>query len=425
MKDWNSLRTYSALTLLVAVILAVFVAGVMFVEIETASVANGEVVIDFEKKTVQHLEGGIVKKIHVKNGDEVKIGQTLVTLQGKQIGENVKSAKFTERFLRIKMARLLHQLQGELFEIDEFSNTPNKVEKDVYFSEQSLYRQQKKVLENQEGKLLNNIKMMEFEIESLTKQNELLQKKRATIAQELEIIEKLMESGNATITRFLELQRQLQEVDIVITSNRISVQKSEKEIRNYNFELNSVRTEYESNLHNQLEDSRREISRLQNEMNNAMEVESRTEIVATTSGVVRNLQVFTIGGVLRPAQEILDIVPQDDLMLVQIKIRPKDIDIVHEGITASLSMTAYDTKVLPKLMGKVVYIDPYITKQDTTGETYYLARVVVSKKEQQKIPNLKLYPGMPVDAFVLTGRKSFGLILFGPLIDQLNRAFKG
>jgi HlyD family type I secretion membrane fusion protein len=167
----------------------------------------------------------------------------------------------------------------------------------------------------------------------------------------------------------------------------------------------------------------REVSEIGKQHNNLIEVNQRLVVKSPVDGFVRNMQAFTIGGVFRSGQDLLDIVPKDEELLIEVKIEPKDRDIVKEKQEVMVNFNSLQSKTTPRLKGALIYIDSDITKEQN-GKTYYIGRIAIAKDELGKIKNLELHPGMPVDAFILVNKKSFATILFSPLLQQLARAFR-
>ncbi len=168
-----------------------------------------------------------------------------------------------------------------------------------------------------------------------------------------------------------------------------------------------------------------EIINLVSELSKAKDILKRTVITAPVSGKIMNIKYHTIGAVIQPASEIMDIVPQSEELIIEAKIRPQDIDSVHDGLKAKVSLTAYKGKKVPKLDGKVINVSADIMVNEQSKESYFLARIKIDQKE---LANLKeqvtLHPGMPAQIFIITGSRSMVSYLLTPIQDSFYKAFR-
>jgi HlyD family secretion protein len=150
----------------------------------------------------------------------------------------------------------------------------------------------------------------------------------------------------------------------------------------------------------------------------------RVEIRAPQSGVVHQLTVFTVGGVVNPGEPIMLIVPQGDRLLVETQISPRDIDQVRVGLAARLRFSAFDQQTTPQIVGKVLSVSPDLTRDPNTGEAYFTARIAIADGEIAKLGDSKLQPGIPVEVQITTRERTAMSYLVKPLADQINRAFR-
>lgn len=420
-KEWAIVHKYLTKSSIIVFSCFISVLLVLFIfKISSAAVATGQVVIDFNKKTIQHLEGGIIKDILVKNGDEVKKGQSLIKLLDSQGSENLKASKFEYENLQVEVERIKSQIEDKSISRESLNKQYSNKVVDL---QMSIMASEKNALQDNINSIKNNIEESKLKFSSHQKQHKILQEKLLLLKKEKQVVENLYETNNATRSKLLETIRQLQEAELSLINNNTEIEKELNNQKELNIKLQSVRTEYQTNLQNKLSDDLKRLSEAEKQYNNQREFNDRLNVIAPVDGIVRNMQVFTIGGVLKPGQDLMDIVPKNDEMLIEVKIDVKDIDVVQKDQEVMVNFSALQSKITPRLNGRLVYIDPEVTKEQN-GKLFYIGRIKVEKGEQKKIANLKLHSGMQVEAFIVVDKKSFATILFAPLLQQISKSFR-
>ncbi len=252
-----------------------------------------------------------------------------------------------------------------------------------------------KVVEGEDLIILNNIQVKAkiSQVIEAIKASEFQQiataQKIKSLQQELRIVNELLKDQNASLSRKIDIEKQLHEArgkTGEIATNIISLNK----------ELTANRY-----------------------------ISKRSVIKAPVSGIVMNLKYQTIGGVIAPATEIMFIVPQDDKLIAELKVRPQDIDLLKEGMKAKIQLSAYKTKLMPKLNGTITNVSADSFKNEMTGEIYFKTRVQISEDEIKKIKtDIRLTPGMPVDGFLITGSRTMLQYLITPISESSYKAFR-
>ncbi len=210
-----------------------------------------------------------------------------------------------------------------------------------------------------------------------------------SLEQELEIVDELLKDGNSSVTRKIDIEKQLHES---------------------RGKLGEVMTN---------------IVGLQNELEANQYILARSIIKAPVSGYVMNLKYQTIGGTITPASEIMFIVPEDDKLIAELKVSPQDIDLLKEGMEAKIQLSAYKTRLMPKLNGKIINVSADSFKNEMTGEIYFKARVEIAESELKKLKmNIKLTPGMPINGFLITGSRTLFQYLITPISESAYKAFR-
>ncbi len=379
----------------------IFLIWAIFLPIKSASIAEGIIVLDFNRKTIQHLEGGIIEEILVKEGQIVKQGDVLLYLRDIQVKSEQQIVKEKLFTIQVQKTRLESEKEGKTtLNLSKFN--------DVKFENTEKL---KEILNNQ-LKLFNSRKSKRNgEISTLQKKLIAAKRKLVLVKQELEMVKPLVLENNLPLTRQIELEKLLHELNYEVESSSL-------QISNY-------KDENLSEILKEIKESDLEIITLTNQLKASEDMTTRLEILSPVDGKVMNIQYHTVGAVVPPAGEIMNIVPQNDQLIIEAKIRPQDIDNIAVNMKAKVSLTAYKEKKVPRINGVLVNVSPDITIDQQTKESYFLARVKIDDKDIKKLKNkVELYPGMPAQVFIINGSRSFLSYLFTPISESAYKAFR-
>ncbi len=402
----------------------------MIAPIESAAIASGNVVLLSNKKTIQHLEGGIIEKILVKDGDTVKNGQELLSLK------NV-AAIANRDMLKLQLYAQMAAEKRLLAERDKFE----KVSFDPKMLEESKINADiAKVIESQErlfesegisrkakvDGLNQQILSAQEQIQGMEAQIKATKTQMQMLDEELVGVQQLFTKGYATKPRLLGLQRNREELDGKVGQYEAEIAKTRQNITETNINILNTKTEFETKISEEMRDSQSHMAELKERLRAAEDMLKRTVITAPADGVVNGLKYHTAGGVVEAGAPIMDVIPQNDQLIIEAKLSPNDIDTVHSGLESQVMFTAYSARNTPKVPGKVTQVsaDKFETP-GAIGQSYYTARVEVDKKFLQKMANhIELYPGMPAEVLIRTGSRSFFAYLFKPMTDSMHKAFR-
>lgn len=413
-----------------AITLLAIVFGII-VPIESAAIAMGNVVVISKRKTVQHLEGGIVKNILVEEGQLVKKDQPLLEISDVAPKANREIVQGELWAMRASEARL-YSLQNNSEQI-EFSDELNLVAKEqpelvkTIQLQTDLFNTQREAQQGKLNSLKQRIEGMKEEIIGIRAQKESAEGQLVLIKDELVGIEELYNKGMATKPRLLELQRRAEELKGNSGQYAAQIAKTEQSITEAQMEVINLTNEFASKIAEEARDVRSKISDYEEKLRAATDVMQRTVITSPSEGIVTGLKFHTVGGVIAAGAPIMDITPQSDKLVVEVHVQPTDIDVVEVGMDARIILSAYKSRRMPLLTGKVTQIsaDVFSEQQGIQNISYYTARVEVDSTELSALDSkIKLYPGMPVEVFINTGSRSFFAYLLAPLTDSLERAFK-
>ncbi|MCB2081855.1 MAG: HlyD family type I secretion periplasmic adaptor subunit [Rickettsiales bacterium] len=408
----------------------VFIGGMSAVApIDTAAVAHGRVVLEKNRKVIQHLEGGIVSEILVREGDEVLAGQSLVRLNDISAKARLDILTSQLRVARATEGRLLAERDNQAaisFHQGLMESKDNPEVAQVIDAQQRLFVSRRKALIGQINVLKQRIAQLNDEISGLQAQEVAAGKQLTLISAEVSDVEKLVDKGLAQKPRLLALQRQSAELEGLKGELQARIARAEQNIAENEMQMINLQNQNLSDVLAQLRETQAQIADLEERIRAAEDVFSRIVITAPQSGVVQNLKVHTVGGVVSPGQPVMEIVPTDDKLVVEARVRPQDIDVVHAGLPARMRLLAFKMRKVPVVDGEVTQISPDINVDTVTGDQFYKALVEVDGKtldNLKELEGLELKAGMPVDVLIVTGRKTPLRYLFDPLVNFVGMAF--
>ena len=398
--------------------------------VDSAAVAKAHVVILSNRKTVQHLEGGIINKLLVKDGDVVKQGQPLLLLSDVSPKANRAILESQLHSEQVTEARLVALRDNKPMAVSDEIRHAAAADGDLsnmIVEQTELFDNQRKTYQDKEKTLRLRIEQTTQEIAGLESQVKSATGQLSFIDDEIKTVKVLVKKGLAVKPRLLQLQREKERLEGDRGQFMASISKARQSINEIEVQLLNLRNDFNTQNGDALKDSHSKLSDLNEKLRAASDVVTRTTITAPSEGIVTGLKFHTEGGVIPPGSPIMDIVPQTDELLLEARINPLDIDVVTPGLKARVVFSAYRSRSLPQLYGSVsqVSADSFTEAQGPQEASYYTARVVVDRTElTQLAPQIKLYPGMPAEIYIHTGTRSFLGYLFAPITDSLRKAFK-
>lgn len=398
------------------------------VSLAAAALAVGVISPDGARKTVQHLEGGIIKQIHVREGDSVKAGQPLVTLQGTQA--LARFEELNER--RIFLAALESRLEAEqlgaseiTFDTDILADR-SEAALDAIASQTALFHRRVAVQEGRARILGQRVAQLEEEITGLTEVIASENEQLALIGEELASVTDLLEKGLTSMPRVMALRREQAELTGSRAANRASIARNRQAIGETELQLLTIRQQFQEEASKALTEVRAELSAIESQLLERTDILARTTIFAPTDGRVMNIRVTTENsGVIGPGEPVLDIVPDDALLVVDARVRPQDIDLVTVNMRARVVLSAFSQRNLPQLFGTVRSISADRLVDERTGEPYFLAKIFVDPAEVAALADeIELVAGMPAEVMILTGERTFMDLMLRPLSSSIRRSFR-
>ncbi|WP_375412903.1 HlyD family type I secretion periplasmic adaptor subunit [uncultured Bradyrhizobium sp.] len=424
----RSIRLHLIIGLAVVIVLAGGFGGwASTALISGALIAPGAVVVDSNVKKVQHPTGGVVGEVRVRDGDVVKAGDVVVRLDDTVTKASLAIVVKTLNGLYARAARLEAEQRGESKltfppQLTERADDPDV--KNVMTSESKLFEVRVTGRAGQKAQLRERVSQLNEEIGGLTAQEQAKDKEIALIEKELVGVRQLYEQHLVQLTRLTTLERDAARLNGERAQYIASRAQAKGKITETELQIIQVDRDMVSEVSKDLRETNDKIGEFVERKVTAEDQLRRVDIRAPQDGMVLQNNVHTVGGVITAGDAMMMIVPQADDLSVEAKVDPKDIDKLQIGQKTLLRLSAFNQRTTPELNGLVTRVSADVTTDQRTGQSYYTIRVSLPPAEVARLGDVKLIPGMPVEAFVQTGDRTMLSYLLKPLNDQLMRSFR-
>ncbi len=398
-------------------------------QLSSAAIAPGVVSPEGRRRTVQHLEGGIINEILVNDGSVVAAGEPLVILE--DLRDRAAYSMLQSQYYTALATQ--SRLMAEQIGLDEVVFEENLLEAarqdrqvaQIRDAQKAVFAARGASIEQRRGILRQRIAQLQEEIVGLEALIASQQRQSALIGEEVAGVQELVEKGLERRPRLLSLLRRQVEIDGERAENRARVARAGQAIGETELQLESLETDRQDEVTRELSDLRPQLFEVEERMSAQQDVLDRTVIRAPVTGEVVDLQFRTRGGVIRPGERVLDIVPQDDILIIEAQVRPSDVDDVVIGGPALVHLTAFKQRNLPRINGSVIDLSADRFQDEVTGQTYFVAKIKVNDGELENIGQpIELVPGMPAEAMILTGERTTLEYLAEPLTEVLRRGLR-
>jgi HlyD family secretion protein/epimerase transport system membrane fusion protein len=416
-------RWGSALILLFVV---VFGGWGYFVPLDGGAVAPGVINPDSGKKTIQHLEGGIIAELPVREGEAVRADQPLVVLESTQARAAHEALVQQRLSLLARKARLDAEKDGqqrielppELRAADPLTRSIVEAQQEVFDTRRTTHASRRDILAQRIEQLLQQIKGFEAQVESASKQ-------LGFVTEELTAKEYLVGRGLSPKPEALRLKR----TDAEISGKRgeyvAEIARARQQIGEAKMQVLGVDAERADQIAGDAEKVRADLTEVNEKLQASADIVRRTVVVAPVNGTVVDVKFKTIGGVVQRGEPIMSIVPAGDELIIEARLTPLDVKAVHGGLEAQIHLSAYSSRSVPKIPGTVRTVSADRLMDDATHQPYYLARVAVDRQTLHRLaPSVDLIPGMPVEVLVVTERRTMMEYLAKPFREALWRSFR-
>ena len=421
-------RGYRRLGLLILLgALGGFVAWAFSVSLAVAVVAPGSVSVESSKRTVQHFEGGIVRQILVEDGDQVEAGDPLIVLSDTQVRTQLDIVRAHYLVNRAREVRLLtEQADGKALEFPSAlvaGDHPGAGE--VLVQQRRLFESRRQALDGALASFEEQIGEMRQRAVDLEQQIEIDTRRMGSLRAEAADHRTLYREGLGSNQRLRELERQLLELEGRIAEHRSEIASLASRISDNRLQMTLRQQEYYSQVGEQLGEASSEVAEARERIIALSDQLARTTITAPVSGTVVASRVRTLGAVIRPGDDILDIVPANDGFVVEARVPNRDIDNVYHGQAASIRFSAFNQRLTNDIDGEVIHVSADSFEDEATGARYYRVRVRVTEQGRGDMTDdMQLLSGMPAEVMIRTGERSFASYIAKPITDMLARAIR-
>ncbi|MGZ2386200.1 HlyD family type I secretion periplasmic adaptor subunit [Rhizobium brockwellii] len=396
-------------------------------ELSGAVIAGGILVVDGNVKKVQHLAGGTVAELLVKEGQAVQAGEIVVRLDATVMRANLASISKSLDGLYARQARLEAERDG-LPKVDLpaalLSRLSHGAADAAMATERRLFADRQVSREGQKARLREQVLQLKEQIGGLDLQSQAKSREIELIGKELEGQRRLFTQGLTSMNRVNNLDRDATRLEGERGQFIASIAATKGRISEIELQLMQVDQSMRADVATELRDVEIKQAELVEKEVAAFDQLRHVEIRAPIAGVVHGLSVHTVGGVITPAETLMEIVPEDAALTVESRIAPQNVDQLVVGQGATLRMTAFNRNTTPELKGSLVRVSADLETDQKTGVSFYRAAIAIPDEERQRLRGLTLVPGMPVEAFIRTGDRTVMSYFAKPIRDHANRVFR-
>jgi len=391
-------------------------------QIDELTRGEGKVMPSQQLQVIQNLEGGIVSDILISEGEIVKKGQILLKIDNTNFQSSFKENELKQNELKARFLRLNAEANNaKLFKYDK--KKMKDLSKQIEY-EKSLYESNKEQIKKSQDVIQEQIKQKKQELKELYAKIKQAKSTLKLMQEEVAITTPLVKKGLVSQVEFLQLKRQLNGLKGDLEASRLSIPRLKSQIKESVNRISEIKLDYRNKAKKELNQVVAELSRLK-ETNTALDDKvKRTLVRSPVNGTIQQLLINTIGGVVRPGMDLIEIVPADDALLIEAKIKPSDIAFLRPDLEAMVKFTAYDFGIYGGLKGKLINISAD-TITDEKGNSYYLVKLKTDKSFLgTKEKPLQIMVGMTTSVDIVTGKKSILDYLLKPILKAKQRALR-
>lgn len=395
-------------------------------QLSSAAVASGTVVVDSRRKTVSHLEGGILKTLLAQEGEAVKAGQPVVRMEDTRAKAELAQLRARRTGLEARLVRLRAE-QGQEASLTfppYVRESKSLIAAEVMRAERNVFQSRREMYQRKVDIQRRTIEQQEAERQAALAQSDANDRQAELLDRELKAVSSLYEKGYAARPKVSELQTRESELigrraELVSRKAKAEQAKSTAEL-----EILAVESDFQQQVAADLQQAQLELADTMERLTASEDVLRRVDVVSPQDGIVTNIRTRTPGGVISPGQPILDIVPENEPLVVEVKVGLRDIDSVRVDAPVQIRLTAYNNRSVAPLDGKLTYLSADQQEDAATNTAFFVARAEILPQSLAAHPEVRLYPGMPAEALIINKpRRAIDYIL-SPITESFNRAFR-
>jgi HlyD family secretion protein len=402
-----------------------FMTWAVLAPLAEAAIAPGVIKVEGTRRTLSHLEGGIVREILVRDGSRVEAGAVVMRLDDVQSGATLEGLRAQRFALQAQAGRLEAEAEGAspiVFPPD-LALSENFRAREAMAGQRALFEARTASLASQLLVLESRVSQQQAVISGAEGQIEATRRQLDLMRQEEAMRNALVRQGLARVPELLALQRGLAALEGQQQDLSGQVRRAEGAIAEARSSIVQTRDQRRQEIGTEARDVAARLAETEERMRAAADVSARREIVAPEAGTIVNLRQFNSGAVLRAGDPAMDLVPVEDRLVAEVNVQPNDIDVVHVGLPAEMRLPAFRQRLIPVLHGQVSFVAADVTTDPQSRASYFRAQVRIDEQQLAALPGVILVPGMPVEGHIQIGNRSFWRYLTQPIRDSLARAF--
>ncbi len=405
-----------------------FVAWAAFAPLDEGVPAPGVVSVESKRKAVQHLRGGIVRKIHVQEGSRVRAGDVLISLDDVEARSQLDIVQAQWWSALAQEARLLAEQSGaaSVRFPPELATSADARAQEAMRIQQELFHTRRNALMSKTRIMQENLKGLKEQITGLEALQAGKQRQIELLEHDLRAMRELAQEGFLPQVRLTEIERALAELTGSRANDLANIARAKNAIAEIELRMVAIRQEFQQEVQQRLSEVQKEVENLRDRLVALREEVARTTLRAPVSGRVVGLNVFTVGGVIQPGQTLMEIVPEDESLLIEVHIPTNLIERVHPGLAADIRFATVQGALLPPIAGRLVMVSADRLLDPQSGMPYFLGRVQVTPEGLDTLRRTQhaIHPGMPADVVIKTGERTLLQYLISPLTTRIASALK-
>ncbi len=396
------------------------------VQLSSATVANGTVIVDSKRKTISHFEGGVMSRLLVQEGDKVTAGQPLIELEDTRARSSLRSLDARRIGLIAKLARLKAE-QNDARQItfpSDFGKAQGVTIDDAIKAETIFFdkRHETKLgrVEVQRKTIEEHLELAasyDIQIEATDRQIDLIKEHRASMAT-------LAKMGAVPRTQIIEIDSRLSELARVRGELVGNKAQSEKAAAGAQLTLTGIESDFQSTIAGEITTARVDLADVEQQITASKDVLRRLEIRSPQDGIIANILLRTPGSAVTPGQPLLEIVPENEPLLVEMRVNPRDIDSIAVGSHTQVRLTAYNQRSRLPMEGTVTYVAADQSVDEKSNSAFFVARAKLDPASLKANPDVRLYPGMPAEVLIIHEPRRAIDYITSPVLESFNRAFR-
>ena len=415
--------------------MAIFIGGFsawsFFAPLAEAAIAAGVIGVEGKRRVIANQEGGSVQELLVHDGEHVRAGQVLIRMNDAQASATAETAKAQRWTLLAQLARLDSetagdgkiQFQPELLAAAHGPGLDAARAAHAMSVQRALFEARTVGLNSQISVLQDRIDQQLAVISSAEQRRLATEQQLDLIQREIDVKQTLLSKGLTRLSEVLQLQRSHAALNGTLGDLAGQIQRAHATIAESRSSMRQVRDQRLQDVSDDRREARSKLNEAEDNLRAAQDIAIRRDIVAPEDGIVLGMRVFNVGAVVKPGDTMMELVPSRDRLVAEAHLSPNDIDVVYPGLDAQVRLPAFKQRLVPFVNGRVIFVASDVTTDERTKNDYYKMQILLDRDQLDHLPNVHLTPGMPVEAMVQLGERSFFHYITQPIRDSFHRAF--